>query len=648
MTEPRFVYKLILAEPKSHLAELELMIEGLSVPFVDLRMPVWTPGSYLVREFARHVQELDAKSDGTRLQGVKLSKDLWRIHNEGRNRILLRYKVYCNEFTVRTSHLDDTHGFFNGASLFFDVVGHSHRPYELEIAPPGHWRISTALEKIGTRRYRAQNFDVLVDCPIEVGTHEVVPFEAANMPHEIVLYSEFPVDGRRLARDLAPVIDQAAKLFGGLPYKRYSFFVHLAPGLRGGLEHQLCSVSQGDPRIFENKELYTRFLELLSHEFFHTWNVKRIRPAAFASYDYGREAYTRLLWVFEGLTSYYELLLLVRASMLTPKEFLASLVRELEELAKTPGRRLQSLAQASFDAWIKYYRPDENSRNSSVSYYIKGCVVGCLLDLEMRRRSEGRVSLDDVMVAMWKRTQASKDGIEEDGFEALVAGVLGERLDAFFDAYVRGTEEIDANRFFSYVGLELSAGDSGKKEDGGPKGYLGVLLETSNGKLRIKEVLSDSAGAAAGLTAQDEIIALDGRRIDPRSFEEWIANRRPGTEVKLHLFRRERLREVGVRLGEAPPSKLELRPVRGLTDAQRRAFQAWTGAALDTNAAAEEPAAQAAAGFAVTASELPVGGSGPQLVEMSSGFSTASELQAEPGAGVASGIAQRGSGSKSA
>lgn len=602
MTEPRFLYKLNLADPKSHLAEIELMIEGLNVPHIDLRMPVWTPGSYLVREFARHVQELEARSDGPRLTAVKTEKDTWRIHTENRSRVLIRYKVYCNDFTVRTSHLDDTHGFFNGANIFFDIAGHSHRPYDLEIAPPGHWRISTALEKIGTRRFRAQNFDMLVDCPIEVGTHEIVPFEAAHVPHELVLYSEFATDARRLARDLAPLVEQGAKLFGGLPYKRYSFFVHLAPGLRGGLEHASCNVSQADPRLFESKELYSRFLELLSHEFFHTWNVKRIRPAVFQRYDYRHEVYTHLLWVFEGLTSYYELLLLVRSGLLSQKEFFASLTREIDDLMRTPGRRVQSLSQASFDAWIKYYRPDENSRNSSVSYYIKGCVVGCMLDLELRRRSAGSVSLDDVMAAMWKQTQNTGAGLEEQGFEELVSEVLGQKLDSFFDRYVHGTEEIDYSSFFLTVGLELLPADSGKREDEGPKGYLGVIPEATNGRLRIKEVLADGPGALAGLSAADEIVAMDGRRIEPRSFDEWISGRRPGSEVRLHLFRRERIREVVIRLGESPPMKFELRALRGATEAQKRAFQAWTGAALEIPplVSGEERVAPATRGLAAS------------------------------------------------
>jgi predicted metalloprotease with PDZ domain len=592
MIEPRFLYKLILADPKSHLAELELLVEGLSVPHLDLRMPVWTPGSYLVREFARHVQELEAKSEAGRLQTSKLTKDTWRVHTEGRARIFVRYKVYCNDFTVRTSHLDDTHGFFNGATLFFEVLGHANRTYEVEIAPPGGWRVNTVLEKIGTRRFRAQSFDVLIDCPIEVGTHDVVPFEAANVPHELVLYSELPADGRRLTRDLAPLVDQASRLFGGLPYKRYSFFVHLAPGLRGGLEHQGCNVTQADPRVFESRELYVRFLELLSHELFHTWNVKRMRPTVFQSYDYGRENYTRLLWVFEGLTSYYELLLLARAGLVTQKEFLGSLAREIEELERTPGRRVQSLAQASFDTWIKYYRPDENSRNSAVSYYVKGCVVGCMLDLEMRRRSGGQRSLDDVMQEMWRRYQGDGEGLEEEGFEALAAEVLGEKLDGFFERYVTGTEDIDYNDFLGVVGLEIGRAEGGERREG-PRGYLGAMHEIREGRLRLREVLTETPAAAAGLSAGDEIVALDGRRVDGRSFDEWIGSRRPGSEVRLHLFRRERLREVAVRLGEAPAGRLELRPRRGLRETHRAAFKAWAGLQLETEGAPSVAAAPA-------------------------------------------------------
>ncbi|HEY6098522.1 MAG TPA: hypothetical protein VIW03_03775, partial [Anaeromyxobacter sp.] len=367
---------------------------------VELAFPVWTPGSYLVREYARHVEGLAAADgDGAALPVERLDKHRVRIRAGAARRAVLRYRVYANELTVRTAHLDGTHGYVNGAAVFPYVPGREGEPHVLEVVPPPGWRVSTALEG-GPTTFRARDYDELADSPLEIGEHRIVRFTVLGRPHELAIWGRGNLDEGRLAGDARAVVETFAALMGGLPYERYVFIVHLTDKRRGGLEHARSTTLNVARTSFFPREAYEETLGLLAHEFFHLWNVKRLRPAAFVPFDYAREQYTRLLWWFEGATSYYENVALARAGILEPKRWLKVLGQALTALERTPGARKMSVEEASFLAWVKHYRPDENSPNSAISYYLKGELVALALDLELRRRGK---SLDDVLRTLYAR-----------------------------------------------------------------------------------------------------------------------------------------------------------------------------------------------------------------------------------------------------
>ena len=411
-------HRLSILDPKSHLCHLETTVTSTE-PLPDtlvVYMPVWTPGSYLLREYARHIEALAADPPA---RATKIRKNAWRIETRGAVRVVIRYRVYANELTVRTSHVDESHAFLAGAALFLCLEEAEDLPISLEIDAPREWRVATTLPAVenggqGLRRFEARDFDTLVDCPIELGLHREERFDVLGKPHRYAIWPASGVgdaDARRLVRDTKAILEREAGLFdGGLPYPSYELLLHLSPRGRGGLEHRDSAALIAPPTSFGSRDSYLDLLSLVAHECFHAWNVKRIRPAGLSPYRYQQECYTRHLWWFEGGTSYYDWRVLLLAQLCTVEEYLDHLASEIAYLDQTPGRLVHSLEEASFDAWIKLYRPDENSANSTVSYYRKGEVVCALLDIEIRARTSGRASLDGVSFGTSGRRTASVSG----------------------------------------------------------------------------------------------------------------------------------------------------------------------------------------------------------------------------------------------
>jgi predicted metalloprotease with PDZ domain len=569
-------YTVDLAERRAHLFLVEARFPTGGGP-VELKLPVWTPGSYLIREYQRHVQDLVCDDgDGNPLPVVKTGKSTWRVDATGAPRVRARYRVYAHELTVRTAHLDDTHAFWNGACLFLYVDALVDRAARVTVRAPEGWQVTVGLDADPATPHsvRAASYDELVDSPFEVGTHELVRFTAQERPHRLAVWGR-PGDGRRaetLVPDVTKIIDAAAEIFGGVPYPDYTFLLLLAPGAYGGLEHARSSTLLNSPFAFHPRKKYEELLELIAHEYFHLWNVKRIHPVALGPFDYQREAHTRALWVMEGITSYYDRHLLVRTGLQPADRYLEKLGDELTKIAAIPGRRHQSLEEASFDAWIKLYRPDENTVNSTISYYLKGGVVALLCDLEIRARTDGQRSLDDVMRLLWRRHGATGVGFPDDAVQPLFEEASGLDLGPFFDRYVRGRDEIDAAPLLRRVGLhvEVSSGD----EDA-PSVWLGVNTKEERGALVVSAALEGGPGAVAGLYAGDELVALDGFRLDAAGLKDRLAARAAGDVVTLTVFRRDELRTIPVTLAARPADKHEVLPVEDPTDAERAAYTAW-------------------------------------------------------------------------
>jgi predicted metalloprotease with PDZ domain len=459
------------------------------------------------------------------------------------------------------------------------LAGRSKEPVSLEVTVPFRWQVATGLEPLGGGnnifRFKARDFDELVDCPIECGTHRLLAFDVDGIPHKIVLWGRGNEDETRLVEDTKRIVEAQKRFFGGLPYRHYTFIHHLAAG-RGGLEHRNSAVFLVDRWGFRPAPAYERFLELVSHEFFHVWNVKRVRPKPLGPFDYRSENHTRQLWTMEGVTSYYEKRFVLAAGLYGKDRFLERAGEAIAQLQTQPGRARQSLESASFDAWIKHYRPDENSTNSSVSYYLKGEVVALLLDLEIRAATARKKSLDDVVKHLTHQATLDDAGFAEpDGYLETVEKVCGEQGGAFrrfFERYVAGTEELDVDHAFGHAGLALRWTRKGPESAGG---WLGVVGRGGTTGVVVAASRSDGPAFAAGIYPGDEIVALDGHRVDEAKLAARLSERSPGAAVRVALFRRDELHEIQVALAEAPPDSLEIAPKSGATAAQAALREAW-------------------------------------------------------------------------
>jgi predicted metalloprotease with PDZ domain len=581
-------YRVVPERPSEHLFRVEARYPARGAA-LDLWMPVWTPGSYLVREFARHLQDFEAVDEsGGALPVERVDKCTWRVHSKGAGEVRVRYRVWAHELTVRTSHLDPSHGFFNGANLFLSSDALREETCELEVEALAGWNVHCALPRRGPSLL-ARDFDELVDSPVEMGPAEALRFTAAGKPHELVLWGKGNHDPAALVRDLAAICEEEARLFGPPPVERYLFIVHLADKGRGGLEHA-SSTTLLYPRFgFRPRKSYEEFLSLAAHEYFHLWNVKRIKPRALVPVEYRGECYTRLLWAMEGITSYYDTLMLRRAGLLDPERYLSRLGEVISAVEGAPGRRVLSLEDASFAAWIKHYRPDENTPNSAISYYLKGEVVALLLDLAIRQATSTTRSLDDVMRLLWRRYGDGR-GVPEAGVEEAVLEVGGGGLAPLLSRALRTTEELDYAPLAA-AGLVLKrrarrgSGDKGgsREPDDGERAWLGVDLRPAERAI-VATTLAGSPAAQAGISSDDELVALDGFRVTPLSLQERLDERRPGDRVRLQLFRRDELLELEVELSARPRDACWLERTREPTAAQRALFERWAAAPFESKA----------------------------------------------------------------
>jgi predicted metalloprotease with PDZ domain len=574
---PQLAYEVAMPQPQMHLFEVTLTVTNWHGGVLDLKMPVWTPGSYLVREYAKQLQDFRATGDGHKLIAAKVAKHHWQIQTAGSDRIVIRYRIFANELTVRTNHLDATHGYFNPAALCFYLPDYQHQPIEITIVPPdSQWQITTPLPELRPQTFLAADFDTLVDSPFEIGTQKVYNFTVLDKPHQLVVWGEGNLDPHLVIADIEKVICVEAAMFGGLPYESYIFLLHLSPSGGGGLEHKHCC-SLLYPRFnFQGSEKHHRFMQLVAHEFFHLWNVKRIRPIGLEKFDYERENYTPSLWFSEGTTSYYDLVIPRRAGIYDEQEFLAELSKEITRYLTTPGRLIQPLSESSFDAWIKLYRPDANSANSQISYYLKGEMVTLLLDLLIRDRSNGTKSFDDVMLAMWEQFGKLEVGFTEDHLKKIIESIAGADLTEFYDLYIYGVDELPFDRYLLPFGVELQPVKPTIPD-------LGIAINRDHGRELIKSVVSNSPAHLAGIDPGDELLAIDGFKVTGDRLNERLQQYKAHQQIHLTIFHGDRLLTVPVTLDEPQLQQYKLHSLEHTTDRQRQLFQAWIGATKIVN-----------------------------------------------------------------
>lgn len=585
---PEIAFTVSMSKPHTHMLEVEVRVKhgrAVQPPAQELLvMPVWTPGSYMVREFARHVQDFAAQdASGRALQWEKINKNSWRVATNGAREWRATYRVYANELSVRTNQLNSDHAFWNNAALLMYLEGFLNAPSTLHILAPQPWKVATGLPVAPGQKntFRAENFDVLYDSPVEVSSFRTLSFEVKGVPHRIVIDGDGNYDPERMRRDVQKIVEASVELMGGeIPYRDYTFILHLRANTGGGLEH-LNSTALGFRRFNFKPEIgYRSFLSLVAHEFFHLWNVKRIRPDALGPFDYTKENYTKLLWVAEGITSYYENIVLRRAGLITDKEFLASSATAFQNLQKIPGRQVMSAEEASFDSWIKYYRQDENSVNSQVDYYDKGAIVGLLLDLEIRKLSNGSKSLDDVMRYLYTDFYKKDRNYTPADFQRVSELMAGSSLEQFFADYVRGRAELDYNRALNAAGLRLDTSGATSNAKPEAQAYLGADLVQEGDRLTVSRVYAGSPAYEQGLNTGDQIVALDNMRVTKDFFDARIAEKRPGQLASLTIFRFDDLSLLPIRLGELIDAPYRILPTDNPTEVQKRVYQSWLKAAL--------------------------------------------------------------------
>jgi len=565
-------YDLSMSEPHTHLFEVEMRLEGARGTEV-VALPVWTPGSYLVREYARNVQDISARSaDDTVLDIKKIDKNHWEVKGKGRQDIIISYRVYAFEHSVRTSYLNADHALVVPASVLMYWEKNLHRKHHLHINMPGNWsEITTALEPFnvsGNVDFVAKDYDELVDSPLELGNQHVINFEVLGKPHVMGIYGASNYDDSTLVSDLTKIMEAEASIFGTLPYDHYAYIIHVEEG-RGGLEHANSSVNFIRRWSFNDEKRYKSFLALIAHEYFHTWNVKRIVPEGVASFDYDQENYLDELWMAEGFTSYYDELILQRIKHVDRETYLDVVKDEINTLERRPGKHHQSVTEASYDAWIKYYRSNEHSNNATISYYNKGHLLGLLLDIKIIAATQGKKSLDDVMFKLNQDFALKNKGYTSNDVRRTCEAVSGLKLQPFFSDYVFGVEPLPYDEVFGLAGLDL---DSTAEKSS----YHGARLRNRDGRIMITSVVENSPAWDAGLNVHDELVAIDGFRVKsakPDYFREKV----PGDRIICTVSRNGILEDLHLTVGFKPTEISEIIQVDEPTDSQKIVFEKWLG-----------------------------------------------------------------------
>ncbi len=575
-------YEVRIPKPHTHLYHVDVTVRGVGEDaHVDMQLPAWTPGSYLIREYAQFIREVEARdADGNRLRVRKTNKATWRVDTNTVNQFTIRYQAYGHDLGVRQNHLDESHGFINPASLFMAPAGRLNDACELRVELPEGWNVWCSLERPEAAHafFHAKDLDELYDSPLELGPHESWTFEAGGKPHELVIWGTPDVDVEQLCADMATIVEANAQMFGGeLPYERYLTILLLTDGARGGLEHRdstaLMYPRDGFGKPGESApytdDKYIDFLTLFAHEHFHVWNVKRIRPESLGPFDYTAENDTRDLWTIEGVTSYYQYLIMLRAGRISPAKFLDSIAKDIARMEGIPGRFVDSLEQAGFDAWIKLYRSHENNVNSTVSYYLKGALISLALDLEMREVSDGKASLDDLLRHLWV-SYSGEAGYPPNHYEVAASELAEAEMYEFFATYVRGTEDPEWDDIFRPFGLQLVR----ETEDGV---WLGVTTQTHGSNQEVRQVLEGSPAHRGMISPGDLIVAVGGRAVPSSGLKDALARFQPGETITVHVFRRGELIERSVTFAERPeaPKSLEVRD--DATERELQRLEAWLG-----------------------------------------------------------------------
>lgn len=571
-------YKLDFSSAPTHHVWVDAEFNTEGKESLEVYMPVWTPGSYLVREYSRNIETISAKDQaGKPLSIVKTRKNRWTVEtHQQTEKVTVRYRLYCRELSVRTNWVDEGFAIINGAPTFLTTVESRKFPHYVQIKKyPGWKTVSTALIADDEQKdfYRAEDFDYLVDSPILIGNQTINPFTVSDVKHELVtLGGDGLWDTKKAAADVAKIVKAHHELWGNVPYEHYKF-LNLIVETGGGLEHDNSTLMMTSRWSFSSRSRYLSWLSLASHEFFHTWNIRRLRPVELVEYDYENENYFTTLWIGEGVTSYYDDMLVRRSGLSSESEYLTQLSRQIRSLQTTEGRLTQSLSDSSRDAWIKFYRPDENAKNARISYYTKGAVAAFLLDAEIRIATQNKKSLDDVMRELYRK-YSGKVGFTSQQFRELASEIAGQDLSDWFATAIDSTDELKYERALKHFGLQFKKASKSSK----PKPvWTGLGLSSSDGVVSVTSVTRGSPAFKAGINVGDEIVALDGYRITSSDLGSKIKHFKPGDIKSCLITRRGKVVEKQIKFEAKATDNWSLSKVSKPTKEQTANLNQWLG-----------------------------------------------------------------------
>ena len=563
-------YTLTITNANHHLAKVEVVFKGVQTKAFSVKLPVWRTGKYEILDLAsniRNFQVYDAKNKALTFQ--KGDKNTWRIFVNTPGTVKVTYQIYANQLRSRVSHIDATHAFLDASGVFVYSESQRDNPLTVKLNVPKDWRSVSGMESIGQHRFKADNYDQLVDSPIESGIHAFDSIKIEEQTYEIVVWGEGNFDMERVKKDIEKLHYQAKSLWKTFPFKRYVYMYHLGDKLRGATEHVNSTIIHADRFGFYPDEKYRKIIATTAHEFVHTWNVKSYRPAGITPYDYSEENYSDLFWMAEGKTSYYDNLFAVRSEIFTIEQYLENIAKDIHSFTHKPGRNVMSLAQSSFDTWLPN---DANRRhNTTVSIYVKGSLVSWLLDKEIRKLTNNKKSLDDLSYLLYKNYAGSEIGYTSYNVKQLLQQITGQDFSLFWSDYVEGTKTIDFEGLLNFYGLSIET----PKDKGDLKLTLGIKTVDENGLAKISIVQTDSPAWNAGLEVGDSIIAINGWQISKDNLDEHLDNLKLDTEYSLHYFNQGELKQTKITPNKAPEEKLKIIQLETATDVQKQHFDSW-------------------------------------------------------------------------
>lgn len=555
----KLTYFVTIEEPHLHLLKVEMAISEITDNEIMLTMPAWTPGSYLIRDFARNVRNLSAHtSDGRILEARKKDKSSWKILTAGSTDLRISYHIFCEELSIRSTHLDASHAFILGTSAFMYMEGYKDQALEISFNIPADWHISTSLEKTIDNVYHAINYDVLVDSPVEIGKHLSGIFTVDGKEHEVAIYGQFNGDLQKIINDMQKIVEATLRIFEHAPYKRYVFILQSYQGNQtGGLEHSASCVVSMDPSMIFDDDYYKRLMSVIAHEYFHTWNVKRIRPVELGPFNYKEENYTSLLWFSEGVTDYFADLIILRAKIIDQSKFLEFLGESIKMIEFMPGSLETSLADSSFDTWIRLYKPSPDDVNSYISYYLKGKVIGLLMSKKIATLTSGGKSLDNLLLLLYEKFRKDGKGFTEKDLITALKDLSGEDFNEFFNRFIRGTEKIDFDSELADMGLKIDRTHS--VESRAQLSWAGMIVKHEGAAFTVSAVIKGKPSYRAGINSGDEIVAINGIRFKEDNTSTMLKSAKlmldsfrskAGEKVNITIFRRNTLMSI---LSEAEP-----------------------------------------------------------------------------------------------